>query len=107
MEGSMKRASKPRKTSQKRASKPKKTRQVTHHESPGGIAHHPDSFEETGADEIFTSANYTVTSTTDGGDALLTNVEVTVIFWGDFWNVTSPAPNVSVANYFTAFSGVV
>ena len=69
----MKRASKPRKTSQKRASKPGKTSHVTHHVSPGGIAHHPNSFDATGADKIFTTANYTVTSTTDGGDALLTN----------------------------------
>jgi hypothetical protein len=91
----------------KRAVQSGKTSHVRKHEVPGGIAHHPDSFKSAGADVIFGSTNYTVTGTTDGSDALLTNVEVTVIFWGDYWNVTSPAPHVSVANYYTALSGVV
>lgn len=87
-----------------------RTGQVARHPSPGGIAHHPDTFKASGEDVIFTGAgstNYTVTGTTDGGGALFTNVEVAVIFWGDYWNVTSPAPKVSVSDYFTAFSGVV
>jgi hypothetical protein len=90
--------------------KPEKTHKAKRNPSPGGIAHHPSTFRKAGADVIFTgpgSTNYTVTGTTDGGDALLTNVEVTVIFWGDYWNVTVPAPNVSVGNYYTAFTGVV
>jgi hypothetical protein len=84
-----------------------KTGNVKTHPSRGGIAHHPSTVEATGEDVIFGTTNYTVTGTTDGGDALLTNVEVTVIFWGDYWNVTSPAPNVSIDNYYTAFTGVV
>ena len=91
----------------KRKDKARKPSHITIPVSPGGIAHHPDFFKEAGADDIFGSTNYTVTGTTDGGDALLTNVEVTVIFWGDYWNVASPAPSVSVANYYLAFSGVV
>src|SRR5579871_6686071 len=90
----------------KRERNARKTSDVTTHGSPGGIAHRPVSLEETGADVIY-APGYTVTNTTDGGDPLLTNVEVTVIFWGDYWNVTSPAPSVSVADYYTAFSGVV
>jgi hypothetical protein len=67
--------------------KPEKTNKAKRHPSPGGIAHHPRSFDKAGGDVIFTgtgSTNYNITGTTDGGDALLTNVEVTVIFWGDY-----------------------
>jgi hypothetical protein len=59
-----------------------------------------------GRDDVFGS-DYTVTSTTDGGGLLLTNVEVIVIFWGSYWSSTSPAPAVSSATYLQAFTGIV
>jgi hypothetical protein len=88
--------------------KVKKTR-AADHPSPGGTVHRLASIVKIGGDDIFPvgDTNYPVTSTTDGGDPLLLNVEVTIIFWGDYWNQTTPAPNVSVAEYYSAFSGVV
>lgn len=59
-----------------------------------------------GGDDVFGS-DYTVTSTTDGGGLLLTNVEVIVIFWGSYWSSTTPAPAVSSATYLQAFTGIV
>jgi len=60
----------------------------------------------TGRDIVFTGTDYTVTSTTDGGDPLLTNVEVIVCFWGSFWS-TTPAPSPSSDEYLQAFTGIV
>lgn len=45
--------------------------------------------------------DYTVTSTTDGGGQLPTNVEVILCFWGSFWSRT-PAPSPSSDQYRTA-----
>jgi hypothetical protein len=44
---------------------------------------------EAGGDETF-APDYTVTSTTDGGGKVLTDVEVILIFWGSFWTTTPP-----------------
>ena len=93
----------------KTTKKAKRTNRATEHPPPGGTVHHVSSILKIGGDVIFPSGdtNYPVTGTTDGGDPLLTNVEVTIIFWGDYWNQTSPAPSVSVAEYYSACSGVV
>lgn len=56
--------------------------------------------------EIDFSPDYTVTNTTDGGGAVLTNVEVILCFWGKFWSST-PAPNPSSATYKQAIEGIV
>ncbi|MGA8407129.1 MAG: hypothetical protein WB680_08125 [Candidatus Acidiferrales bacterium] len=60
---------------------------------------------EAGGDETF-SPDYTVTSTTDGGGKVLTDVEVILIFWGSFWT-TSPAPTPSSDTYKTAIEGIL
>lgn len=56
--------------------------------------------------EIDFSPDYTVTSTTDGGGNVLTNVEVILCFWGSFWS-TVPAPTPSSDTYKTAIDGIV
>jgi hypothetical protein len=58
-----------------------------------------------GADEQF-SADYTVTSTTDGGGRVLTDVEVILVFWGSFWTAT-PAPSPSSDEYKQAIIGIL
>src|SRR4051794_32974957 len=52
------------------------------------------------------SADYTVTSTTDGGGLVLTNVEVILCFWGSFWS-TTPPPTPSKDDYQTAMAGII
>ena len=49
---------------------------------------------------------YTVTSTTDGGGQVLTNVEVILCFWGSFWTKT-PAPSPSSDQYKQAIEGIL
>jgi hypothetical protein len=51
--------------------------------------------------------DYTVTSTTDSGGLVLTNVEVVVIFWGSYWSSTSSPPAVSSDTVYQCFTGVV
>ncbi len=58
-----------------------------------------------GADETF-SPDYTVTSTTDNGGELLTNVEVILCFWGSFWS-SSPPPSPSSDDYKQAIDGIL
>ncbi len=60
---------------------------------------------EAGGDETF-NPDYTVTSTTDGGGKVLTDVEVILIFWGSFWT-TTPAPTPSSDTYKTAIEGIL
>jgi hypothetical protein len=60
---------------------------------------------EAGGDETF-APDYTVTSTTDGGGKVLTDVEVILIFWGSFWT-TTPPPTPSSDTYKTAIEGIV
>jgi hypothetical protein len=60
---------------------------------------------EAGGDETF-APDYTVTSTTDGGGKVLTDVEVILIFWGSFWT-TTPAPTPSSDTYKQAIEGIV
>ena len=57
--------------------------------------------------DVHQSPDYTVTSTTDGGGLVLTNVEVAAIFWGSYWSGTSPAPSPSPDTYYQAFTGIV
>lgn len=56
--------------------------------------------------EIDFSPDYTVTSTTDGGGNVLTDIEVILCFWGSFWS-TTPAPTPSSDTYRTAIEGIV
>ena len=65
---------------------------------------HPQ-IKPTAADEQF-SADYTVTSTTDGGGRVLTGVEVILVFWGSFWT-TTPPPSPSSDEYKQAIEGIL
>src|ERR1700688_3801467 len=56
--------------------------------------------------EIDFSPDYTVTSTTDGGGKVLTDVEVILCFWGSFWS-TTPAPTPSSDTYKTVIEGIL
>ena len=58
-----------------------------------------------GGDAVF-SPDYAVTGTTDGGGALLTNVEVILCFWGSFWS-SNPPPTPSSDDYRRAIEGIV
>jgi len=58
-----------------------------------------------GGDEQF-PPDYTVTSTTDGGGKVLTNVEVILVFWGKFWSSTPP-PSPTADQYKTAIEGIL
>ena len=60
---------------------------------------------EAGGDETF-APDYTVTSTTDGGGKVLTDVEVILIFWGSFWT-SNPPPTPSSDTYKTAIEGIL
>jgi hypothetical protein len=73
---------------------------------PRGIARKATSKQaEAGGDETF-APDYTVTSTTDGGGKVLTDVEVILIFWGSFWT-TNPPPTPSSDTYKTAIEGIL
>ena len=72
----------------------------------GGIVRRMDPEPElTSADLQFT-ADYTVTSTDDRGDALLTGVEVILCFWGNAWSTTPPL-SPSAADFIKAITGIV
>ena len=60
---------------------------------------------EAGGDETF-APDYTVTSTTDSGGKVLTDVEVILIFWGSFWT-TNPPPTPSSDTYKAAIEGIL
>ena len=57
-----------------------------------GIVHrlHPDSQPTNVGGDVTFSPDYTVTSTTDGGGRVLTDVEVILCFWGSAWNSNPP-----------------
>jgi hypothetical protein len=71
---------------------------VTHPPVAGGTVSHAD---------IHQGPDAPVTSTTDGGGLVLTNVEVVVIFWGTYWTGTSPPPAVSSDTFYQCLSGIV
>src|SRR5690349_15316432 len=78
----------------------------------GGLQSHrgivrrvPEEIEDRGGDLSF-GADYTVTSTTDNGGQVLTDVEVILCFWGSFWSATPP-PSPSADEYKQAFTGVL
>ncbi|SRR6266567_6152158 len=71
-----------------------------------GIVRRIDPKEKPRGGEIDFSPDYTVTSTTDGGGNVLTDVEVILCFWGSFWSKT-PAPTPSSDTYKTAIQGIV
>jgi hypothetical protein len=71
-----------------------------------GIARRADLATRPPAGDVKFAPDYTVTSTTDGGGALLTNVEVILCFWGSFWS-TTPAPTPSSDDYKTAIEGIL
>ena len=60
---------------------------------------------EAGGDETF-APDYTVTSTTDNGGKVLTDLEVILIFWGSFWT-SNPPPTPSSDTYKTAIEGIL
>lgn len=66
----------------------------------------PRSAEALKNTDVSQRADYTVTHTTDSGGDVLTNVEVTAIFWGSYWS-TAPAPSPSSDTYYQAFTGLV
>lgn len=66
----------------------------------------PRSDEALRNTDVSQSADYAVARTTDGGGEVLTNVEVTAIFWGSYWSA-SPAPSPSSDTYYRAFTGLV
>jgi hypothetical protein len=70
-----------------------------------GIVRRADPAKPAGGDITF-NPEYTVTSTTDGGGKVLTDVEVILIFWGSFWTNT-PKPSPSADDYKTAIEGIL
>jgi hypothetical protein len=73
---------------------------------PSGIVRRIEPEEGPIGAEIDFSPDYTVTSTTDGGGTVLTNVEVILCFWGKFWS-SVPAPTPSSDTYKQAIEGIV
>ena len=73
---------------------------------PRGIVHRLDPKSVPPAGDVTFSPDYTVTSTTDGGGLVLTDVEVILCFWGSFWT-TTPAPSPSSDDYKTAIEGIL
>src|SRR5215471_14431656 len=73
-----------------------------------GIVHRlaPDSQPTNVGGDVTFSPDYTVTSTTDGGGRVLTDVEVILCFWGSAWN-SNPPPSPSRAQIETAITGVL
>jgi hypothetical protein len=71
-----------------------------------GIVRRVDPSSKPSGGDIEFSPDYVVTSTTDGGGHLLTNVEVVLCFWGSFWSKTPP-PSPSSSDYQTAIEGIV
>jgi hypothetical protein len=86
--------------------KPGKSVRNTEEKPLRGIVRRAESKEaEAGGDETF-APDYTVTSTTDSGGKVLTDVEVILIFWGSFWT-TTPPPTPSSDTYKTAIEGIL
>ena len=73
---------------------------------PAGIVRRLDPKAKPNPGDVEFSPDYTVTSTTDGGGLVLTNVEVILCFWGSFWSKT-PAPSPSSDDYKTAIEGIL
>jgi hypothetical protein len=73
-----------------------------------GIVHrlHPDSQPTNVGGDVTFSPDYTVTSTTDGGGRVLTDVEVILCFWGSAWN-SNPPPSPSRTQIETAITGIL
>jgi hypothetical protein len=71
-----------------------------------GIVRRVDpSVRAKGGDETF-APDYTVTSTTDDGGQVLTDVEVILCFWGSFWS-SNPPPTPSSDDYKQAIEGIL
>ncbi|HEY7097842.1 MAG TPA: hypothetical protein VH437_14040 [Terriglobales bacterium] len=73
-----------------------------------GIVHRLEPHNQptnVGGDVTF-SPDYTVTSTTDGGGRVLTDVEVILCFWGTAWN-SNPPPSPSRTQIETAIIGIL
>jgi hypothetical protein len=71
-----------------------------------GIVRRLDPTAKPNAGDVEFSPDYTVTSTTDGGGQVLTDVEVILCFWGSFWS-TTPAPSPSSDDYKTAIEAIL
>jgi hypothetical protein len=71
-----------------------------------GIVRRLEPRKKTKAGDVVFAPNYTVTSTTDGGGLVLTDVEVILCFWGSFWSKT-PAPSPSSDDYKKAIIGIL
>jgi hypothetical protein len=71
-----------------------------------GVVQRMDLKGKLAAGDVEFSPDYTVTSTTDGGGKVLTNVEVILCFWGSFWSSTPP-PSPSRYDYETAIVGIL
>jgi hypothetical protein len=71
-----------------------------------GIVRRVDPKVRATAGDLDFGADYTVTSTTDNGGKVLTDVEVILCFWGSFWT-TNPAPSPSSDDYKTAIEGIL
>ena len=71
-----------------------------------GIVRRLDPSSKPSGGDIEFSPDYTVTSTTDGGGHVLTNVEVILCFWGSFWT-KNPRPSPSSDDYRTAIEGIL
>jgi len=71
-----------------------------------GVVRRLDPTKKPTAGDVTFAPDYTVTSTTDGGGQVLTDVEVILCFWGSFWSKT-PAPTPSSDTYKTAIQGIL
>jgi hypothetical protein len=71
-----------------------------------GIVRRLDPKSKPNAGDVTFAPDYTVTSTTDGGGQVLTDVEVILCFWGSFWS-TNPPPSPSRNDYETAVQGIL
>ena len=75
-------------------------------QEPRGIVRRVDPKVKPRAGDLEFGADYTVTSTTDNGGKVLTDVEVILCFWGSFWT-TNPAPTPSSEDYKRAIEGIL
>ncbi|MCL5259143.1 hypothetical protein ACSYAY_10840 [Leptospirillum ferriphilum] len=73
---------------------------------PKGIVRRLDPESKPNARDVIFAPDYTVTSTTDNGGQVLTDIEVLLCFWGSFWSKT-PAPSPSSDDYKTAIEGIL
>ena len=70
-----------------------------------GIVHRLDPKSKPHAGDVEFSPDYTVTSTTDGGGQVLTDVEVILCFWGSFWSRTQ-SKEFSPGRLWEAFGSI-